>query len=376
MRHFLDTIKIKFSTNSATSFVQDLKRQVNTYFEGRAISTKANAQMVHKTVTMLVLTFVPYALIMTNLLSVWEMWGLAFIMGLGVAGIGFSIAHDALHGAYSSNARVNYILGLTFELLGASSYLWKIKHNVIHHTYTNIHGIDEDLEVSPFLRLSPNSQHRTFQKYQHFYAFIAYGFSTLHWVFLKDYVNILKRDLGPYRNISHPAKQMALLIVMKIIYYLYMIVLPLLFLDITWWQFVIGFTTVHITASIILGVVFQLAHVVEGPAHYDSEDVTFTKDAWMVHEMKTTSNFGRYNKLLSWYVGGLNFQIEHHLFPKICSIHYPAISSIVERVAKVHGIPYHHQATLWSAIASHYRMLKWLGNPVLHNQPTITRSDI
>ena len=286
-------------------------------------------------------------------------------MGLGVAGIGFSIAHDALHGAYSWNARINGMLGLTFELLGASSYLWEIKHNVIHHTYTNIHGMDEDLEVSPLLRLSPNSQHRSIQRYQHFYAFIAYSFSTLHWVFLKDYINISKRNLGPYRNISHPSGQIALLIGMKIFYYLYMIVLPLLLLDITWWQFVIGFMTVHILASVIMGVVFQLAHVVEGPAHLDSADGTLIEDAWMVHEMKTSANFGRRNKLLCWYVGGLNFQIEHHLFPKICSIHYPAISSIVERVARVHGIPYHHHPTLRSAIASHYRMLKWLGNPAL-----------
>lgn len=363
----MNTIKIKFANDKATSFVQDLKCQVNAYFEDRAISTKANARMVYKTIAMLVLTFGPYVLIMSNLLSVWEMWGLAFIMGLGVAGIGFSIAHDALHGAYSSSAWINNVLGLTFELLGASSYLWKIKHNIIHHTYTNIHGVDEDLEVSPLLRLSPNSHHHPFQKYQHLYAFIAYGFSTLHWVFLKDYRNILKKDLGPYRNISHPTKQIVMLIGMKSFYYLYMIVLPLLLLDITWWQFAIGFMTIHLTASVILGVVFQLAHVVEGPSHYDSEDGSSIQDTWMVHEMKTTSNFGRRNKILCWYVGGLNFQIEHHLFPKICSIHYPAISSIVERVAMAHDIPYHHHPTLRSAIASHYRMLKWLGKPALAN---------
>ena len=132
-------------------------------------------------------------------------------------------------------------------------------------------------------------------------------------------------------------------------------------LDITWWQFLVGFMTIHLTAGVILGVVFQLAHVVEGPAHYAAEDTAYTNDAWMVHELKTTSNFGRKNKMLCWYVGGLNFQIEHHLSPKICSIHYPAISSIVEAVAKEHGIPYHHHPTLRSAVASQYRMLKWLG---------------
>ncbi len=286
-------------------------------------------------------------------------------MGIGVAGIGFSVSHDALHGAYSSNARINVMLGLTFHLLGAIGYLWKIKHNVIHHTYTNIQGVDEDLEVSNFLRLSPTSKYHPIQRYQHIYAFAAYSLSTLHWAFLKDYKNILKKDIGPYRDIIHSRAQIALLIGMKILYYVYMIVLPLFILDVTWWQFIIGFLTIHLTAGMILGIVFQLAHVVEGPEHFASEANQVMEDAWLVHEMKTTSNFGRSNKLLCWYVGGLNFQIEHHLFPKICSIHYPALSPIVERVARLHGIPYHQHVSFGNAVASHYRMLKQLGDPIV-----------
>jgi linoleoyl-CoA desaturase len=87
------------------------------------------------------------------------------------------------------------------------------------------------------------------------------------------------------------------------------------------------------------------------------------EDAWLVHEVKTTANFARSNPVLCWYVGGLNFQIEHHLFPRICSIHYPAISPIVEEVAKKYDIPYHHHPTLGQAVRSHLRMLKQLGQP-------------
>lgn len=371
----MHTVNIKFSNKSATSFVKDLKNQVDAYFDERSISSKANAPMVFKTVVMLALMFGPYALIMSNQFSVLWMWGFAFIMGIGVAGIGFSVSHDALHGAYSSNSRVNSVLGLTFDMLGANGYLWKIKHNIIHHTYTNIQGIDEDLEVSGFLRLSPGSKHYPVQKYQHIYAFAVYSLSTLHWVFSKDYQNILKKNLGPYRDITHSRAQVALLIGMKLLYYVYMIVLPLLILDITWWQFVIGFLTVHLTAGTILGIVFQLAHVVEGPEHFTSEGNELMEDAWQVHEMKTTSNFGRSNKLLCWYVGGLNFQIEHHLFPKICSIHYPALSPIVERVAEEHGVPYHHHHTFRNAIASHHRMLKQLGNPELTIAPVPSNAE-
>lgn len=352
---------VKFDNQKSKAFTTELQNRVDAYFENNDISKKANARMRVKTAAMLAMVFVPYLLILFGGFGLWTMLGLALVMGVGVAGCGFSISHDALHGAYSSNKSVNKVLGLTFDLLGASGYLWKITHNVIHHTYTNIQGIDEDLEVSPLLRLSPESKHLWFHRYQHLYGFAVYSLSTLFWVFVKDYKYLLQKDLGPYEDISHPPKELATLFGMKALYYGYMIVLPLLLLDVLWWQFIIGFVAMHLVAGLILGVVFQLAHVVEGPDHHTSEGQDMMEDAWLVHEMKTTANFARTNPLICWYVGGLNFQIEHHLFPRICSIHYPAISSIVEDVARDHGIPYHHHPTLWGSIRSHYRMLKKLG---------------
>jgi len=357
----VDTVNIKFSNKKSPTFIQDLKTQVNDYFKENNLSKKADTRMIVKTFVMLLLTFGPYAMIMSNQFGIWEMWALTFIMGVGVAGIGFSVSHDALHGAYSSNNKVNTALGLTFDLMGANGYLWKITHNVIHHTYTNIQGIDEDLEVSPLLRLSPESDHKPIHRFQHLYGFATYSLSTLFWVFVKDYKYLLQKNLGPYENIKHPKGEVALMIFMKLIYYTYMIVLPLIFLNVTWWQFVIGFLTIHLVAGTILGVIFQLAHVVEDTEHFTNKHTSVMEDAWLIHEMKTTANFGRNNKLLCWYVGGLNFQIEHHLFPKVCSIHYPKISPIVERVANEHGIPYNHQPTLSSAIGSHYKMLKLYG---------------
>jgi linoleoyl-CoA desaturase len=292
------------------------------------------------------------------------MWILAIVMGIGMAGCGFSIAHDAIHGAYSSNRYVNAILGLSFDLLGASSYLWRITHNVIHHTYTNIQGVDEDLEVSPLLRLSPLSEHQKIHRFQHLYVLPTYSLTTLFWVFAKDYKYLFQKDLGPYRNIKHPSFEVIKLFGFKLLYYGYTIVLPLVVLDITWWQFVIGFLTMHVTAGLILSLVFQLAHVVEGPEHFSPGERDTMADAWLVHEMKTTANFAHRNKLVCWFVGGLNFQIEHHLFPKVCSIHYPAISPIVKKVALEYGVPYHEHRTFLGAIYSHFKMLKLFGNPL------------
>lgn len=359
----MKSVTVKFPNHTSKDFASDLKIRVNAYFEERNLSQKADARMVVKTVFMTAIFFVPYALIMTQSLNPWIMLGLTVIMGVGVAGSGFCISHDALHGAYTSNKFWNGLLGTAFEINGASSYMWKITHNVIHHTYTNIQGIDEDLEVSPLLRLSPTSDYHGFHRFQHLYVLFAYSLTTLFWVFLKDYQYLARKDLGPYKGIVHPPREVVRLIGMKIVYYTYMIVLPLVVLDITWWQFVIGFVTMHMTAGLILSLVFQLAHVIEGPEYFAAEESRVMEDAWLVHEMKTTANFGRSNRLLCWYVAGLNFQIEHHLFPKICSIHYPAIAPIVEQVAREHGIPYNDHPTFRGALRSHFQKLKYFGDP-------------
>lgn len=355
------TIKIRFSNRDAKAFVKDVRSRVAEHFEQTGKSRKANGWMVLKTILILAATFGTYGLIMLGDLSLSQMWAGTFVIGLGMAGIGFSVAHDALHGAYSNSKAVNAALGFTFDIMGANGYMWKITHNVIHHTYTNIHDVDEDLTVSPLLRLSPGARHYWFHRYQHRYGFLAYGLATVNWLLAKDFQQFLKKDIGPYVNKKHPASQIALLVVSKILAVTWMIVLPLVFLDITWWQFLIGFLTAHMTAGIILGVIFQLAHVVEGPEFPLPDEDGTMEYAWLVHEMRTTANFAFANKPLSWYIGGLNYQIEHHLFPQTCSVHYPAIAPIVQEVAAEYGIPYHYNPTLREAIASHYRMLRKLG---------------
>jgi linoleoyl-CoA desaturase len=357
------TTAVKFAGKGSAEFVAELKQQVDAYFEERGLSDKATPGMIAKTIIVLAVTFGSYGLIMTGWFAPWPMLALAIVMGVGMAGIGFAITHDALHGAYSHRPRVNRWIGYAFDLIGANSYIWRITHNVIHHTYTNIQGVDEDLEVSPLIRLSPHSRWRRVHRHQHWLAFVLYSLSTLFWVWVKDYKYFLASDLGPYTGKKHPKKEWAILVGTKLFHYGWSLVLPLLVLPITWWQFLIGYLAMHLTAGLILGLVFQLAHVVEGPDHVVPPPEGCIEETWLVHEMLTTSNFATHNKWLTWYVGGLNFQIEHHLFPKTCSVHYPAIREIVQEVAEKHGVPYHHQPTLWAAIRSHYRTLKLHGDP-------------
>jgi linoleoyl-CoA desaturase len=236
---------------------------------------------------------------------------------------------------------------------------------VIHHTYTNIDGIDEDLAVSPLIRLSPRSPWRPIHRLQPWLAFVLYSFSVLFWVWVKDYKYFLQRDLGPYRNKKHPPSEVAILVVTKVLHVGWAVVVPLVVLDLAWWQFLIGYLAMNLTAGLILGVVFQLAHVVEGPEYPVPDAHGQMDDAWLVHQMATTSNFATGSTPLTWYVGGLNYQVEHHLFPRVCSVHYPKIRPIVRAVAQQYGVPYHEQPTLWAAIRSHYHTLKRHADPTL-----------
>jgi linoleoyl-CoA desaturase len=355
--------KVTFNNREDGAFAKAVNRRVHAYFEDNGLSKHANASMITKTAVLLTLYFGSYGLILSGLLPLWAMWAMCFVMGVGMAGIGFSVSHDALHGAYSSNKTVNRMLGLSFDMLGANGYMWKITHNVIHHTYTNIHGHDEDLEVAPFIRLSPHTEHHWIHRIQHVAAFAAYSLATFFWVFAKDYKYFFQRDLGPYKDKKHPLSEWTILVVTKAIYYGYTIAVPLVVLDLVWWQFAIGFFTVHLTGGLILGVVFQLAHVVEGTEHPEPGPDSEIDDHWVIHQMRTTSNFARKNTFLNWYVGGLNFQIEHHLFPRVCSVHYPTIAPIVEETADEFDVPYHNHDTFMDAVGSHYRTLKSFGSP-------------
>ncbi len=350
-----------FPSRSGGAFLQEVRAAVGKHFADSGRRSTGDWWMVGKTICVLMLTFTPYFLIMSGGFSGPISLGLAAIVGLGVAGIGFGVAHDALHGSYSANPRLNQVVGWSMDLAGGSSYLWKLTHNIIHHTYTNIHGADEDLAVSPLLRLSPHAPRRWYHRFQHWYAIALYSMTTLFWAFVKDYRYLLQKDLGPYPDKKHAPRDIAGLFLGRVIYYTWTIVLPIALLPFAWWQTALGIALAHAVAGTTLGIVFQMAHVVEQTSHPEPDAGGAMPDGWAAHEMFTTANFAPDNRLLTWYVGGLNYQVEHHLFPKICSVHYPEISSIVQRVAAEHGLPYHSNPTFLGAIASHLRTLRRQG---------------
>ncbi|MCB0836727.1 MAG: acyl-CoA desaturase [Bacteroidetes bacterium] len=343
------------------NFQMVLRKRVEAYFKENNISKYGDFRMIFKTIAMLSMYFVPYALIMTNSFSNGQMLLMTAIMGVGLAGIGLSVMHDANHGAYSDNKLVNTIMGFSLNIVGGCAMTWKVQHNVLHHSYTNIPGYDEDIRDRKVVRLSPDVRHRGIHRFQHIYALFLYGFPSLTWVIYKDIFQLI--DYAKRGLIQNVKKEVFILVVSKLFYYAYIIVLPLMVLDVTFLQFLAGFLLMHYVAGMILTVIFQLAHVLEETVMPLPTENDTIENQWAIHQMETTANFATHNRLLNWYAGGLNFQVEHHLFPQVCHIHYPAISKIVRETAEEHGVPYYNNKTFWKALGSHLRFLKRLGDP-------------
>jgi linoleoyl-CoA desaturase len=287
---------------------------------------------------------------------------LLVVTGIGMAGIGMSVMHDAVHGSYSSKKWVNSLMGATIYLLGSCKTTWMTQHNYLHHSYTNITGYDEDIETKGFVRLSQHARWRKYHRLQHLYAFLFYGLMTLA-KFIGDFTQLIKyrKKQLPHAVKGNPAYELIRISATKAIYLAVAIGLPILVTDYTWWQVLIGFAIVHLTGGMIMSTIFQMAHVVEGTDQPLPDSEGLIHNDWMVHQLSTTSDFARTNKLLGWYIGGLNFQIEHHLFPNICHVHYKRIAPIVQRTAREFGFTYNVKLTFAEALQSHLRTLKRLG---------------
>jgi linoleoyl-CoA desaturase len=353
--------KVKFTNLNQSTFYATLRKRVDAHFENEETSVNGNLAMWLKTAFFLGSLISLYLLILLGGLGPLTMLGLAILLGMFGAFVGFNICHDAIHNAYSSHKIVNKTFSILFNLIGASAYVWSICHNIVHHTYTNIAGHDEDIEVAPgLIRFCEHENVSKLQKYQHIYAFGLYSLAMLSWVFRKDYKKFFQTKIGCQAT-NHPKIEYFNLFFYKLVYYFLFIILPLLVLDITWVQFLIGFLAMQLAQGLVLGLVFQLAHVVEGTSFPYPTVEGNIEEAWAVHQMQTTANFACKSKVAAFFCGGLNRQIEHHLFPKICHIHYPAISSIVKKTALEFNLPYIESTTFLGALKSHYRMLKKLG---------------
>ena len=356
-------------SSHSKDFYKTVRARVNEYMTTRNISRFGNASMVLKTIFMFAVYFVPYALLIAGVLEGFWFILLAYIiMGFGMAGIGLCVMHDANHGSYSKNKRVNAILGHVISLLGGHAINWKIQHNVLHHSYTNVDGMDEDIDIGKILRFSPNQELLGFHRLQYIYAWFLYGLMTLMWCTTKDFKGVLKyQKEGLLKGQKTTlGKELTAISILKVVYFAYILVLPMLLIAGPWWYALVGFVVMHWIAGFCLSAIFQPAHVMESsdflkPSGNKIQEKKKIISDWAIHQLQTTTNFATKSRVFTWLVGGLNHQIEHHLFPNICHVHYWKISKIVKQTAKEFNLPYNVQPTFFKALVEHGKMLKLLG---------------
>jgi len=355
--------KLKF--NGSDRFLRELRRRVDAYFEATGRRQRDCPQMYFKTATILAWLVGAYLLLMFVVHSWWLILPLACVLGLSMAAVGFNIQHDAAHKAYSNRPWVNKLMAMTLDLVGGSSYLWDWKHNTIHHTYTNLAGYDDDINIGFWGRLAPDQKHYPFHRLQGIYLWVLYGFLALKWHLVDDFYSLITGKIGGHKVPRPKGKNLLVFIAGKVIFFSLAFVIPMILHPI--WAVLIVYGTAAFVSGVVLSVVFQLAHCVEeadfptpvanpaGGAKVENE--------WAIHQVLTTANFARRNKFLSWFLGGLNFQVEHHLFHKICHIHYPELSKVVEQVCREFGVRYNANKTFFGALRSHFRWLVQMGRP-------------
>ena len=342
------------------SFYAELKNRVYNYFDEKRKASTGNGPLFLKAgILFSAFVFMYIHLVFFNpgiVLSITE----CVILGFVVAAIGFNIMHDGAHGSFSKYKWVNKIAAFSLNILGGNSFMWNMKHNVIHHAYTNVEGVDDDIDIQPWMRLSLHQKKYKLHKYQHLYFWFFYSLLYLSWIFMMDYQKYFKGKIGDIRIKKINFSDHVVFWSFKVLNIATFVILPFYMLGFVNW--LVGFLIFTSVTGFVISIVFQLAHTVEHTSFALPEPITGKiEDEWAIHQLKTTANFATKNKIVTWFVGGLNFQIEHHLFPKISHVHYPAISKIVKQVCQEYGIGYIEYRRTRYAIASHVSFLRQMG---------------
>ena len=352
----METQHVVFQKKDRDLFIS-LRKNVNDYFETNQISQYGDSTMWFKVFFWLIGWAVTYLVLISGYFSGWALFGVAVLHMLTHVFIAFNIAHDANHGSISKNEKINQWLSYSLDLIGVSSYLWRINHNQEHHGFVNVHNIDPSIEGYGIIRLSPEDEKKPSFRFQHIYGLMLYGLVTFNYVTMKDFKILRKaKQLG----ISMSTSEVITMVFFKLFYWTYMLVLPMLLLDISFLQWLATFMFGHVVLGIILSLVFQCGHLTE-EAHYPEVEEGKVRNSWVVHIIKTTGDFGVQNKFFTWLVGGINIHVIHHLFPTICHTHYAPVSRILKETVEDYGIQYRELPTFWDAIVSHVKLLKELG---------------
>ena len=295
-------------------------------------------------------------------------WGaLACVsLGLSMAAVGFNIQHDANHNALFATGGVrrltsaNRLAGHAINAIGGDADRWIGGHVRRHHSAPNVVGRDDDIDLAPFGRLAPSQTWRPWHRYQHLYLWPLYSVTAVA-ILVGDVTATLGESRTGDRHQRRPTVgAYVALLGSKAAFLAVLVGGPLLVH--TGWSVLLGAVAVTAVAGVLLGVVFQLAHAVE-EADFRQADAP-AAGGWHAWQIQATVDFchgrGPTARAVTWFLGGLNYQIEHHLFPSVPHTAYPVMAPVVAEVCAANGLRHRVQPTLRGAIRSHHRHLRAL----------------
>lgn len=361
------TVSVRFDNKRQSDLLPELKKRINQYFQDTNQSPQDSPAIYFKVAFWLLAWAGTYALALSGLLQGPLLFLVGFLHGLTHVFIAFNIAHDANHNAISKHHSINRLLSYSLELIGVNSYLWRFGHNQEHHGFLNVEGIDNNIEGYGMLRFSPDAAYKPIFKYQHLYAPFLYALSTINYVTRKDF-NLVRAYES--KGKKFPASEWATLIISKLLYYTYMIVIPILVLDVAWYWVVLCFLCAHVVMGLILTLTFLCGHLTENAQFPHVNDHNQIERNWAAHVYDTTGDFAVKNAFVCWMVGGINVHIIHHLLPHINHTHYRNVDKIIRQTAEEYGLPYYGFETFSGAIASHFRFLKKMGEAPVASEKT------
>lgn len=347
--------KVSFN-NSNAAFSAELRKRVSAYFKTNNLSNTGNRKLYIKSLLLVGIAIANYIVLVFFTPPIWVAILLCILMGTNLATIGFNIMHEGGHQSFSKHTWVNKISSYSLNMLGGTIYFWKQKHNISHHTFTNVDGLDHDIDVK-FMRMHAEQKHRWYHRFQFAYWFVLYGISYIAWVLYQDFEKYFSGRMGVQaERKAMPLREHFIFWITKVMYVGVYLLIPIWVVG--WSYALIGWGIAGLACGFCLAVVFQLAHVVEATSFpIPDADTHKIEQEWMVHQLRTTSNFATDSRVISWLLGGLNFQVEHHLFPKISHVHYPAINKLVKETCREFNVAYLEHKSMSQAFMSHMRLI-------------------
>jgi len=349
--------RLKFSGENA--FQAELRRRVEAYLKSTGRSQRDCPRMYAKTGIIIGVFAATYVLLVFVVSAWWLAVPLAVLLGLSAAAIGFNVMHDAGHKAYSKHAWINHLMNITVEVIGGSSHVWHWKHGVFHHTYVNITGYDTDIDMGGLARFTPHQKRLRFHRWQHWYVWFLYGLMAVKWHLYDDFRDVIRGRMDGHKFPRPKGRELAVFLGGKAIFLLLAFGIPLLFHPL--WAVALFYGVAVVVLGVVLSIVFQLAHCVEEADFPVPDEPGRMQTSWGIHQVETTVDFARRSRLAAWLLGGLNYQIEHHLFSRICHVNYPAISKLVEETCHEFGVRYTVHDSLFAGLRSHFRWLRRMG---------------